>query len=284
MRPVTITVPRFEPRYAWANRVLRIDLGTKRVEAQPTAPYLPDLIGARGIAARICWDEYPEPVDAFAPANPLMVFGGALTGTRAPYSGRTTVRAFSPQGYPHPWFTRSIVGGYFGGELKRAGYDGLVVTGASAEPVRVQIRDDEVRILPAEELWGLDTADTLEMLQRIEGKDTRALVIGPAGERLSRIATIHAANATACGSGGSFLDAARRRGCQALVTGEATFHECLEAEAQQIALILPGHYASERFAVEQLATRLADSFPQCEVWASGAERDPLHWFQTERQP
>ena len=91
MKPIRISVPRFEPKHAWANRVLRVDLSDMVVEAHPAAAYLPDLIGARGIAARICWDEYPEPVDAFDPANPLMVFCGALTGSYAPYSGRTPV-------------------------------------------------------------------------------------------------------------------------------------------------------------------------------------------------
>jgi aldehyde:ferredoxin oxidoreductase len=202
VKPSVHLVNRFERMHAWANRILRVDLSNMRVDVQRTAPYVPDLIGARGIAARICWDEYPAPVGAFDPANPLMVFGGALTGTGAPYSGRTTVCAFSPQGYPHPWFTRSSVGGYFGGALKRAGYDGLVVTGAAESPVRVRIRDDEVSILPAGDLWGLETADALEALVSMEGKGVRSLVIGPAGERLSRIATIHAANASACGSGG----------------------------------------------------------------------------------
>ena len=78
MKPVVTTVPRFEPLDAWANRVLRVDLSVMRVHAHPAARYLPDLIGARGFAARICWDEVPRPVGAFDPANPLMVFGGAL--------------------------------------------------------------------------------------------------------------------------------------------------------------------------------------------------------------
>jgi aldehyde:ferredoxin oxidoreductase len=207
MKPITQSVTSFEPMHAWANRILRVDLDNMCISVQPSAPYLPDLIGARGIAARICWDDYPVPVGAFDPANPLMVFGGALTGTRAPYSGRTTVCGFSPQGYPHPWFTRSSVGGHFGGELKRAGYDGLVVTGAAEAPVHIRIRDDEISILPAdrgsgEDLWGLDTVQTLESLVQAEGEGTRSLVIGPAGENLSRIATIHTALASASGSGG----------------------------------------------------------------------------------
>jgi aldehyde:ferredoxin oxidoreductase len=81
-----------------------------------------------------------------------MVFTGALTGSRSPYAGRTNVCASSPQASPFPWFTRSSIGGRFGGELKRAGYDGVVVTGASDVPVRLRIRDDEVSILIAADL------------------------------------------------------------------------------------------------------------------------------------
>ena len=79
----------------------------------------------------------------------------------------------------------------------------------------------------------------------------------------------------ACGSGGSFLAAARRRGCDALITGEATFHACLEAESSRIALGLLGHYASERFAMERLAERLANEFADIAVWASRRESDPI---------
>jgi aldehyde:ferredoxin oxidoreductase len=202
MKPIVEKVGRFGGMHGWANRILRVDLSHMRVEVQETAPYVPGFLGARGIAAKVCWDEYPEPVGAFDPANPLMIFPGALTGSRSPYSGRTNVCAFSPQGYPHPWFTRSSVGGYVGGELKRAGYDGIVVTGAAERPVRLRIRDDEVSILPGDELWGLDTIDALDALASAEGKGVRALVIGPAGERLSRIATIQTASSSACGQGG----------------------------------------------------------------------------------
>jgi dinuclear metal center YbgI/SA1388 family protein len=84
--------------------------------------------------------------------------------------------------------------------------------------------------------------------------------------------------AVACGSAGSFLEAAGRHACDLLVTGETTFHTCLEAEATDIALLLPGHYASERFAVEVLADVLAKQFADVEVWASRDEADPLQWL------
>jgi aldehyde:ferredoxin oxidoreductase len=202
MKPVVQELERYRSMPAWANRILRIDLSTMRIEAHEAEPYVPEYLGARGIAARICWQDHPEPVEPFDPANPLMVFPGALAGSRAPYSGRLTVCSFSPQTHPHAWFTRSNAGGYFGATLKRAGYDGLVVTGDAGEPVRVRIRDDEVSIVPAGDLWGLDTVETLQALQAAEGGGVRSLVVGPAGERLSRIATIHTASSSACGQGG----------------------------------------------------------------------------------
>ena len=103
----------------------------------------PRPLGGRGLAAKIVWDEYPEPVDAFDPRNPFMVMPGALTGTRSPYSGRTNVCGFWPAGLPlhlvHPRQHRRLD---WGAELKKAGYDGLVVTGASDTPVQILIRDE----------------------------------------------------------------------------------------------------------------------------------------------
>jgi dinuclear metal center YbgI/SA1388 family protein len=87
--------------------------------------------------------------------------------------------------------------------------------------------------------------------------------------------------AVACGSAGQFLPSAQRVECELLVTGETSFHTCLEAAASGVALILPGHYASERFALETLAKHLQRQFPAAEVWASRTERDPLAWVSSE---
>ena len=84
--------------------------------------------------------------------------------------------------------------------------------------------------------------------------------------------------AVACGSGGSFLSDAIRAGCDTFVTGETTFHTCLEAQASDVNLVLIGHYDSERFAVENLAERLADEFGGIKIWASTKESDPVGWW------
>ena len=93
-------------------------------------------------------------------------------------------------------------------------------------------------------------------------------IVGASERMVTRVAI-------ACGSGGSFLGAASRRGCDAMVTGEATFHNCLETEAMGISLGLLGHYASERFAMEILANRLSETLPELKIWASRLERDPI---------
>ena len=80
--------------------------------------------------------------------------------------------------------------------------------------------------------------------------------------------------AVACGSGGSFLAEAQAQGCDCLVTGEANFHTCLEAEAIGVGLILAGHFASERFALERLADSLDAQFPDVQIWASEREARP----------
>jgi dinuclear metal center YbgI/SA1388 family protein len=95
-------------------------------------------------------------------------------------------------------------------------------------------------------------------------------VVGPLDASVETVAV-------ACGSGGSFLEKARRAHCDTFVTGEATFHTCLEAKANGISLVLLGHYASERFAVEELVKRLENKFDTIEVWASVEESDPLVW-------
>ena len=83
--------------------------------------------------------------------------------------------------------------------------------------------------------------------------------------------------ATACGAGGSFIDRVVQVGCDTFITGEANFHTCLEAKARGIALILLGHYSSERFAIEELATVLNSHFDDLNVWAAEKESDPVSW-------
>lgn len=96
-------------------------------------------------------------------------------------------------------------------------------------------------------------------------------VVGPLEVPVRRIAI-------ACGAAGELLEIAKKRACDAMILGETRLHTCLEAEAESIGLIMPGHYASERFALDRLAESLDSVFPQLEVWASETECDPIAYL------
>jgi dinuclear metal center YbgI/SA1388 family protein len=114
-----------------------------------------------------------------------------------------------------------------------------------------------------------DIAGLVERVKAFLGIDHVQLVTGGTGSP-SRVAV-------ACGSAGEFLRPAIDAGCHALVTGEVSFHTCLEAKAAGVSLILTGHYASERFAVELLADVIGNAFPELSAWASREETNPLEW-------
>jgi dinuclear metal center YbgI/SA1388 family protein len=95
--------------------------------------------------------------------------------------------------------------------------------------------------------------------------------VGAADRPIARVAI-------ACGAAGEFIGDAVRAQADVLLTGEVRFHDCLAAEAQGLALILPGHFATERCGVEELAQRLQQRFPALEVWASRRERDPVRVY------
>jgi len=154
------------------------------------------------LAARLAWDMIPPGISAFDPANPLMFMPGALIGTPAPSSGRVTISGLSPQTYPHEWYTRANLGGHWGAELKYAGYDGLVVTGRSPQPVYLWIEDEQVEIRDAEHLWGLGLIETQQRLAQELGSETRVAAIGPAGENLVRYAIVATGTESAAGQGG----------------------------------------------------------------------------------
>ena len=116
----------------------------------------------------------------------------------------------------------------------------------------------------------------LEMTDRVKAflgiDDIRGgiRVVGNDDQPVARVAI-------ACGSGGSLLATAIEKDCDCLVTGETSFHTCLEAEARGVGLIMPGHFASEQFALVSLADYLSDQISDLEVWASRKERDPLRY-------
>lgn len=117
----------------------------------------------------------------------------------------------------------------------------------------------------------LASPTTLAEFARRVKSACNASVIQTVGDEGKAVNTV----AVACGAAGEFLSDAMRAKADVFVTGEVRFHDCLSAEAAGVGLVLPGHYASERPAVEELAARLAREVPGVTAWASVRERDPL---------
>jgi aldehyde:ferredoxin oxidoreductase len=141
----------------WAGTILFVDLSDGKVTRVPTTGYIPEaVLGGVGLNAKIFWDLGCPQVDAFQPDNPLIISAGPLTGTYGPV-GRGAISTISPQCYPQELFTYSSIGGKAASEMKFAGYDAVVILGKAEKPVYLSIRDEEVGIRNAENLWGLDT-------------------------------------------------------------------------------------------------------------------------------
>ena len=188
--------------YGWIGKILRVDLTIGTRETLNTAQYTARFIGGRGLAAKIYWDEVPADCGAFDPENKLIFMTGPLTGTAAPSSGRAHLAFKSPKTYTNESYAHSHAGGHWGPELKFAGFDGVIVEGKAQDPVYLWINDGRVELRDAQSLWGLDTFATQKEIERRHGSKTRSLVIGVAGERLSRNAVILTDTDSAFGDGG----------------------------------------------------------------------------------
>jgi len=172
----------------YVGRILRVDLTAGETHDDRLArDALESFVGGSGLAAKLLWDEAGPEAEPLAPESPLIFMTGPLTGTRVPTSGRHAVTAKSP--LTGIW-GEADVGGSWGTALKRAGYDGIVVTGRSETPVYLWIHDGEVELRDASDAWGMDTYETDRELRSKTSDDATVMCIGPAGERLVRLAAI----------------------------------------------------------------------------------------------
>lgn len=169
--------------------ILRVNLARGTVSREGVdEKTLRKFIGGRGYATKIVYDEVPAGTDPLSPENRLVFATGPLTGRGAPASGRYMVVTKSPlNGY----IASSNSGGFWGAELVRAGYFMIVVEGRAEKPAYIWINDDKVEIRDASRFWGMDVHKASDMLLEAVG-DPKAKVacIGPAGENLSRIASV----------------------------------------------------------------------------------------------
>ena len=191
----------------WVGKILEVDLSTWHISTRETSDYVDEYLGGRALAARLGWEflggRPGQPaVGAFDEANPIIIATGPLCGTLAPTSGRTIMAAVSPRTQPFPWYTHSTIGGWFGPELKYAGYDAVILRGRSPSPAYLRIEDGRARIENAAALWGKGARDTTIALKQRYGQRSQVLAIGQAGEHLSAYATVQHAEENAAGHSG----------------------------------------------------------------------------------
>jgi aldehyde:ferredoxin oxidoreductase len=188
--------------FGWAGKVLDIDLSDRKISVYPLDRDLAEcFIGGRGVNGRMLFSLLQPNIDPLGPENVLIFGTGPLTGTPGA-TGRFNVSFLSPL---TGLLGDANSGGYWGPELKYAGYDFLIVRGKADRPVYIEIRDDEVHIRDAADIWGLNVSETTASIRQ-KMKDPRAqvLAIGQAGEKLVRFAAVMSSltrAAARCGSG-----------------------------------------------------------------------------------
>lgn len=198
----------------YAGKFLDIDLGKQTIkETKFSDEILRDYLGGRGLATKILWDRLGskwETVDPLGPENLLLLLTGPLTGYYP--GGRTCVSGKSPQSNG---VVGSTLSGEFGIELRCAGYDGIIVTGESENPVYLFLKDSDVELRNASDVWGKDGKQTVSALTKEcrgllkkryptygEWKEPAMLYVGPAGENRVRTAVVCSKWAHAAGYGG----------------------------------------------------------------------------------
>ena len=188
-------------RGGYTGQFLRVNLDNLTVRVEET-PNVTRWLGPRGWNVLVGWNEVGAEVGPFDPENRIIFSVGPLVGTTAPTAGRTTVSSIMPRGYPDPMWSSSSMGGYFGAEMKYAGYDGIVIQGQADAPCYLLIEDDKVTLKDAGDLWGQGTYITQKALKARHGNRHQIASIGPAGENRVRYACITHRLSNAAGNGG----------------------------------------------------------------------------------
>ncbi len=209
----------------YTRKFLRVNLSNHSIKTEefPNGQ-LRKYVGGAGLASRILYDELAAGVDPFAPENKVIILAGPLAGTIAPTGSRIGVYTKSPL---TGGFFHSSAGGHFAPELKYAGYDGVIIEGASATPVYVYIDNKRAELRDASHVWGERTDRAQQWLKADIGDESAQLaVIGPAGERLIRFANI-VAGCRALGRGGigAVLGAKKCKGLAVRGTGKLEVYD-----------------------------------------------------------
>lgn len=185
----------------YTGKLLIVDLTSGEIRDEPlNGEYAQKFMGGSGLACRYLYDLIDADTDPLGPENPLVFMTGPLVGTRAPSCGRYVICARSPQ--TRIW-GESNIGGFWGPELRFAGYDGVIIRGQAPVPTYLFIKDGQAEIRSASHLWGQDSYRTQEAIKEELGdRRVRVACIGEAGENLVKYAAVIADAGRAAGRTG----------------------------------------------------------------------------------
>ncbi len=168
--------------------ILRVNLKTGKTQRESGIDHYHRFLGGRGVNQWLLYQEVPPNTDPYSDKNKLIIGAGALVGTSAPCSARTSFDSLNP-------FTGGVgstnAGGHFGPMLRTTGIDHIIIEGKAKDPVYLWITDDDASIISASDLWGATTETTTQKIKEYHEIDNiETAVIGPAGENIIKIANI----------------------------------------------------------------------------------------------
>jgi len=268
-------------RYGETGFNLEIDLSRGIIERVETDPGLMELhLGGQGTADKILWDRVPPEVEPFSPDNLLIFSTGLLHSTPVPGANRTVVNTFSPQTNLH---AHSLFGGFFGPELKHAGYDKLVIRGKSHSLVYLWINNDEVEIRDASHLQGTGCQGTAALIrQELKQDKAQVAAIGLAGENRVYLSTIEHSNSSASRGVGVIMGDKRLKAIA--VRGTKDIDIARPAELFELCLglrkeIYENPRCGDPMAHEDDETFHVDNF----AWGNARERKKGYWNEEKEE-
>lgn len=186
--------------YGYAGQILRVNLTDKKISQELVSDEMArKYIGGNGFGIKYLYDEVEAHTEPLSESNKLFIMTGPTEGTMVPGAGRACIITKSPL---NNRFIDSYFGGHFGGEIKFAGYDGIIIEGKSETPVYLKIEDNDVKIEDASSIWGMTTIEAQKKAKEIIGEDFATLAIGVAGENMVPMACI-ISGVNAAGRGGT---------------------------------------------------------------------------------
>jgi aldehyde:ferredoxin oxidoreductase len=261
----------------WAGKILRVNLTNGKISSEETSKYQ-DFIGGMGIGYKVLFDEVPAGTDAYAPENKIVFGSGPLCGSGVPMSSRTNITSIYP-GNDLKLVTDSHMGGNFAAFLKYAGWDAIIIEGASNKPVWLRIENDKVTLEDASSVWGTGIYNTTAQIGATMGKESCVAAIGQAGENLVNLSVIMNGSSHSAGGHGAVMGSKKLKAIGVIGTGSVKIakdrQELMKLDTYVNKEIIG---ANNQWVVPSTPQPWSEFSDEGSRWTS---REGLHWGASE---